>query len=336
MEGIGTFIAPSDASTITSLSFYCISCANGDITWKPIIVNPSDLTIVTNGIGSATNLTGADGWQTATFATPPSVTPGTGYVIMMVMSDAANYAYDNIAAYTNYYDDSNSYTTPANPTDAVLNAGNNVWSMYATYTSTGTYPYWVDTGAQSAAANDSTTISPALPTGWAVNDLLLLVIAGRPENATPGAFTVPGWTQQGSTVAVEVGTNDLSVEIWYRIAQSGDTAPTVTPHADYTCTATCTTAGYSGFIAAYRNVNTATPFDVTSATNTAAAAATWTPPSVDTATNFALALTIVATADDNALELSTANVFNTNAGAAGYDTTTGSDHAAALADYVKA
>jgi hypothetical protein len=338
MEGV-SFPAPADASTVTGLTFYSTG-STGGINFKAVAVKQSDLTILTNGIsnvGTVPNSSGA--WGTVTFPTPPSITPSTNYIFMLV-TDAAggfSYQYDSIAAYTNYFDNSNSYATPTDPIDASTAVGDFIWSMYITYASSGTYPYWVGTGAQVAAANDSSTLSPALPTGWAAGDLFILVIAGRPESVTPSAFTVNNWTQQGSTVVNNIGGSiELSLEIWYRVAQGGDVAPTVTPSTDYTCVATCTTTGYSAFIAAYRNVDTSSPFDANNVTSTSAAATTWTPTAITTNSNFALVLSVVATSDDNALELDTANGFNTNAGAASYDTVTGSDHSSALADYVKA
>jgi hypothetical protein len=90
----------------------------------------------------------------------------------------------------------------------------------------------------------------------------------------------------------------------------------------------------SAQIAAYRY--TADTQDATAATNDAAAAATWTPPSVTTNTPNALVISCVVTADDNALNFNTANSFTLAMSGANYDTTTGSDHAVGMGYLVKA
>jgi hypothetical protein len=195
-------------------------------------------------------------------------------------------------------------------------------------------PVYVATGAQSVTNTSGATLSPALPTGWAVDDFLLLVIAGRCAGSTIANTVSAGWTQRGTGQFLEIGAFDLHVDIWWRIAQIGDAAPTVTPDADFLPGGT--TGGASAQIVAYRNVSKAQPFDIaTDAQNTAAAAATWTPPQVTTVTPRSLAVTVVATADDNALNFNTANSFTVDAGGANFDTATGSDHAVGVGSVVQ-
>jgi hypothetical protein len=75
---------------------------------------------------------------------------------------------------------------------------------------------YVAAGAVAVASNAS--VAPALPAGWAVGDLLVVMASIR--NSGTGTVNVPtGWT-----ALVTSG----NVSILGRIAQSGDTAPTIT------------------------------------------------------------------------------------------------------------
>jgi hypothetical protein len=77
-----------------------------------------------------------------------------------------------------------------------------------------------------AAGNNSATLAPGLPSGWQPGDLHVAVCHVRLRTAT---VTMPaGWDLQGSYQHSDA-TNGLSrVYIFTRVAQTGDTAPTVT------------------------------------------------------------------------------------------------------------
>ena len=128
----------------------------------------------------------------------------------------------------------------------------------------------------------------------------------------------------------EVGANDLKVMTFYRVLAGGDANPVVTLPATWVGTA----AGMSGQIAVWRGVN-ATPFDTVDTTNTAAAATLFVAPAITTVTAGAMVVSVVATGDDNDLDLGTAAGFIEQMSGTAYDTTTGGDHAVGLADEVQ-
>jgi hypothetical protein len=192
---------------------------------------------------------------------------------------------------------------------------------------------FIGAGAQTVGTTSGGAVASSWPTGYSAvtGDLALLIVAGRPTNTTEPSAPA-GWAKKHSRLQ-EVGTNDLCVVLFYRVLQSGDSAPSVTCPAAWSGNA----GGLSTQIAVYRGVDTTTPFDAAGATGidqieSFSAFTTWTPQSVTTETNGAWALSIVASADDNALSLTTANGYSARMSGASYDTTSGGDHAVALAD----
>jgi hypothetical protein len=82
-------------------------------------------------------------------------------------------------------------------------------------------PDLVGLGTSSFTATNAATLAPGLPTGWAADDIHVLV-AHRSDNTA--MTSLAGWTQlygQNNTTAQRV-------EVWWRRAVTGDTAPTVT------------------------------------------------------------------------------------------------------------
>lgn len=116
-------------------------------------------------------------------------------------------------------------------------------------------------GTAAFTATNAATIAPALPTGWAANDIHIL-IAHRSDNTAMTALT--GWTN----IASLTGNNTTAqrVEVWWRRAVAGDTAPTVTFGSS--------TIVRGAFIIGVRNVdpNELNPFHLTSRLDNAAAA----------------------------------------------------------------
>lgn len=191
-------------------------------------------------------------------------------------------------------------------------------------------PTFTGAGAQTATNTGGATLSPALPNGWAAGDLMVMLIAGRPNGSTITNTFSNIWTLQGSQfLEVGAGATDLWIGVYTRVAVTGDAAPTVTPDSDFLPGST--TGGVSAQIAGYRYITDM--LDVAIASNTAAAAGTWTPPSVTTVSNNCMILSCVATDDDNALNFNTQNGFLLTMTGANYDTTTGSDHAVGMAFY---
>jgi hypothetical protein len=88
------------------------------------------------------------------------------------------------------------------------------------------------------------SVTPALPTGWQANDIFFLVVAAAGSTVT---FTKPsGWTQIEDATA-----GNERLYLAYRVAQAGDTSPTVTLSILNNCQCA---------LAAIRNVDTADPF----------------------------------------------------------------------------
>lgn len=109
---------------------------------KAIIVDNSTLTIVSNGVSNISQ-TVATGWVTHTFATDPILAGGTDVILMNIIdSNFEGVRYDTATANSGLADNSNSYTTPTDPTDGVYNTRK--YSIYATYTAAATDAQLID------------------------------------------------------------------------------------------------------------------------------------------------------------------------------------------------
>lgn len=196
-------------------------------------------------------------------------------------------------------------------------------------------PTFIAAGAQTVTLTIGATLAPALPAGWAVGDLLVMIIAGRCNGSTITNTFSNTWSLAGSRFReIGTGATDLWIGVYTRIAQPGEASPTVTPDADFLTSST--TGGVSAQIGGFRYASST--LDVAAAVNDAAAAATWTPPAVTTVNPYSLVISCVATSDDNALDFGgsgAANSFTLAMSGASYDTTTGSDHAVGMAYLVK-
>ena len=143
-------------------------------------------------------------------------------------------------------------------------SGNNVWGTYGFNLLAGanitkvrvrydarTTPNVTFQAAGAVAAAASGSVTPALPTGWAANDIWLCLVASLDNvNSTLPA----GWT------AIDAGTNNgagLRTTLYWRRAVAGDTAPKVTHSAG---------SGISAVIIGYRGaITSGSPFDVNQA-----------------------------------------------------------------------
>ncbi len=128
------FQSPSDVGTVESLTFYWDhKFFTGD--YKSVLVLHSNLNILTDGIGIAVagHGTMSSGWVTSSFATPPSLSPNTGYVLMSISDfDMKTIHFDTGDTDQGHLDTSNNFVSPAHPTDAAHD--NYKYSIYATYT----------------------------------------------------------------------------------------------------------------------------------------------------------------------------------------------------------
>ena len=179
-------------------------------------------------------------------------------------------------------------------------------------------------------AGTGSSITPLIPDEAQVGDLAILVIAGRPTNTTQPAAPA-GWTLRSSSLR-EVGANDLKIMTFYRVITGSENNPTINLPSAWQGTA----AGMSGQIAVWSGVHTTTPFDAADVTGNATTATTWTPPTITTVTPGAWVVSAVATSDDNALTIMTAQGFTGRMTSTSYDTTTGGDLAVGLADKLQA
>ncbi len=111
------FTAPADAISVASVTFYGRT-NSGTFNVKAIITDSTGH-ILTNGISTAISCTTSEASRTATFATPPTITAGTTYWILIVsQDDTFRLYYVGTTGGTSQYDNDNSYSNPTNPTDA--------------------------------------------------------------------------------------------------------------------------------------------------------------------------------------------------------------------------
>jgi hypothetical protein len=123
------FTSPSATVIAKSISFYGRS-SSGTANVKCLIVRHSDMQIiaVTNPVSVTTTLQ----WRTATFSSPPTLSPNTEYVLMIIPDNTARFYYTTGSTNQGHNDASNSYSSPTNPTDASHN--NYKYSIYCNYT----------------------------------------------------------------------------------------------------------------------------------------------------------------------------------------------------------
>ena len=125
---VGVKGTPASDGTVDSISFY----ASGANATKGVLINDSAKAILTNGVSNRqTPGVGAD-WVVATYTSKPSVTGGTLYYPGVIPSNNITMYSDGGAANDEWFDSSNSYATPTNPSDGSGFAF--LISIYATYT----------------------------------------------------------------------------------------------------------------------------------------------------------------------------------------------------------
>ncbi|MEM2105935.1 MAG: hypothetical protein QXV21_05665, partial [Candidatus Bathyarchaeia archaeon] len=122
------FTSPPTAVIANSISFYA-NRGSGTANVKCLIVRHSDMQIVaiTNPVSVGTTLQ----WRTATFPSPPVLSPNTEYVLMIIPDGTVRFYYTVGSTDQGHYDTINSYTSPTNPTDASHN--NYRYSIYCDY-----------------------------------------------------------------------------------------------------------------------------------------------------------------------------------------------------------
>ena len=114
------FTSPSDAdgATLQSITWYGRGASmSGNA--KAVLVLHSTLAIIAVSNPVAFTTTAAE--YTCTFASPPTISASTEYVLMMVFSVSTRFYYEAGSANQGHHDTTNSYSTPTNPTDATHN-----------------------------------------------------------------------------------------------------------------------------------------------------------------------------------------------------------------------
>jgi hypothetical protein len=173
-------------------------------------------------------------------------------------------------------------------------------------------PTFVAVGSVSTTPAASTPITVNYPAAAASGDLLLLILVNshREVSNCPANWTLSGTAAQSQLGG---GANELSLEICYRF-DAGETSVSVTSPGG-------SASGFSARVAAYRNVNGTTPFDVSNVNTvpTTTGQSTFAPTGLSTATGNARAISVVAQ-NDGAGTIPTLNFAGGGGSAAGFGT----------------
>jgi len=146
-------------------------------------------------------------------------------------------------------------------------------------------PYFRSAGVEAGGTGN---VTPALPTDWAEDDILLLAVQSCNQAITaPAGYTEVASSPQGTGTAASAGSTRLGL-FWKR-ATSSESAPTVTDTGDHT---------YAAILAFAGCVKTGSPIDVEAGAVEAVASNTVTCPSVTTTVDKALIVNVVAEARD--------------------------------------
>lgn len=124
------FTSPEDSegATISSISWYGrTSTGNGNA--KAILVLASTKEIV--AISDAVAYSASAKERTNTFASPPTISGNTDYILMMIFDVPTRLYYSSGTANQGYLDTTNNYYSPVNPIDATNN--NNKYRIHAHY-----------------------------------------------------------------------------------------------------------------------------------------------------------------------------------------------------------
>lgn len=125
-----TTTSPSDIDSVSMISIYGNhTTASSNI--RGVIVN-SSLNIITNGISPGITYDTTVQWWDIAYSTDPTLTPSTTYYLGAIPAANFRNRYDSPGGNVSKKDNTNSYASPANPTDAGDNA--RLVSIYATYT----------------------------------------------------------------------------------------------------------------------------------------------------------------------------------------------------------
>lgn len=123
------YTSPGDASVANSISVYCRYYFSSD-DFKGLIIE-NDQTIL--GVGAAADPGGSWGWYVSAFGSPVSISPSTSYWLGWVQTGEMDFAIDTANNISTLYDDTNSFSSPTDPTDVSPYSDARL-SIYCTYT----------------------------------------------------------------------------------------------------------------------------------------------------------------------------------------------------------
>ncbi|MEM3695165.1 MAG: hypothetical protein QXJ11_04325 [Candidatus Bathyarchaeia archaeon] len=122
------FTSPPATVVAKNITFYGRSTSQTRNV-KCLIVRHSDLKII--AITNPVSITTTAQWWTAIFPYPPTLTPNTEYLLMIIPNAQVRFYYTTSSTNQGYYDTTNSYASPTDPTDALNNL--NRYSIYCNY-----------------------------------------------------------------------------------------------------------------------------------------------------------------------------------------------------------
>jgi hypothetical protein len=204
IEGVETnewegslFTTPASGSG-TSVSVYCRNWASGVTTMiKGVLVTHSNLNIVTNGITSTTNTPNNSPfqWSTCNYATAPSLTASTEYVIGFIPYYYHDIKYDTGSANQGHWESDNNFSSPTNPSG--ISHTTRKLSIYVTYT----------TGGGLSISNTPSSYNFGT------------VVPGATISTGLSYFTVTN--NSGSAINITIGGTDITGGITWTLSDTG-------------------------------------------------------------------------------------------------------------------
>jgi hypothetical protein len=191
------YTAPTSSTTVASINFFGRS-SSGTINVIAIITDAGG-NILPNGISSPVATSTTAQAYVATFATPPSITPGLNYMIMIISQTSSFRLYYTATTGGNSsIDSSNSYATPTNPSDSTFGTIN----YRAFYANVNRANNQMDLETQfSSLVNPTTYTQLLIQTG---------VFSSPAEIINVDYWNGAGWTNLGTLTANSLNTFNIS------------------------------------------------------------------------------------------------------------------------------
>ncbi|MCR4275461.1 MAG: hypothetical protein NUV83_01770, partial [Candidatus Wolfebacteria bacterium] len=226
---VGTRANPTVTATGTVDSISIYGSGSG-VNFKGTVLNTS-MNIITNGVSPSGSFGAGAGWVSANYTTKPTVSTGTDYYSGAVVNGTATIYYDTGGGATDaFYDATNNFTTPTNPTDALDNPV--LLSVYFTYTASTTAtvscsaPTSTSFGALTNASvftsspNASTTMSCS---GTSAGCTLYMKDAGSGSNPGLWKSASPTYLIVSADATLSAGADGYGIQATTTAAGSGGT-----------------------------------------------------------------------------------------------------------------